>query len=232
MAEPQPQQQNVNVSMTNEQWEAMQQLLRRPGLPGGVGGLHPLGPLSSGTITFDTGLLPEFPLNPGINLVSDDVYLNLYGVTFSVDTGGPGAGVYVVTDPTGRTRNVVSLNAPPINPWFNAQSGAIRVSFASPKSLVSIDAHTTLLPENLSPIENEPYLMAFDAAGNYIQGSETLYPVSPYLPGGTQLNPSWGTWQTITLHRPEGDIAAVEFSVQQTQGGAPVFGIFDNLHFQ
>lgn len=98
----------------------------------------------------------------------------------------------------------------------------------------SIDAYPVYGPEPMHECaRNQPYIQAFDASGNYIQGSEVVYPIAGCIGANAdQQNPGWGVWQTLSINRTQDDIYAVEFSVQQTQGGPPIFGVFDNLSFQ
>jgi hypothetical protein len=211
---PQPPAGSVTVTLTPDQWKLLQQLLH-------LGPPHLNLPLSTGTIGFDIFPNTITALPSGTDLTQHQLYQLIDGVTFSADPG-PG-GVYAVTDPSGRSRNVLSLAAPPTIPWFNAHTGAIKATFNPPVRTASIDAAPGVF--ETGEVKNEPYIAAFDASGAFIPNTEILYPFQ-------HGDPRWGTWQTLTIARPQADIAAVEFSVQQTQGGSDVLGIFDNLHYE
>jgi hypothetical protein len=215
--------QAVTLTLTPSQWKALQELLALE--------RHPpkIFPLSAGTINFDHYPLLAGPIPQGTDLTLNQPFALSCGVTFSADPG-PG-GVYTIADPSGRSPNIVTLRNSTVNPWFNAFDGAIRATFDPPARSVSIDALPRLGPEPIQECpKNQPYILALDATGNFIPGTEVLYPISGCV--GTQQNPLWGQWQTLTINRSQADIHAVEFSAQQTQPGVNVYAVFDNLSFQ
>lgn len=204
--------------------------------------------------TLPTTFVPVI-ITPPVTITFNDVasgtvvnshYTNL-GVTFSVVVGGPSGqpvastqNVYATADPSAPAPtstscmslwftcpggNFVTLNPPPQVAWFGGASGAVKATFASPKSWVSITARPSLLP-GLPIIQptNEPYLVANDASGNYL--GQALYPYA-------STDPRWGTFQTLLFQAPAGkSIGSVLLSVQQ-QGGSSsvVVAEFDDLSF-
>jgi hypothetical protein len=222
--------QSINLTLTPQQWEALQEILQLQ--------RHPphIYPLSAGTITFDEFPMLAGPIPSPTDLTQHQPFGVVFGVTFGADYGPsqPPGSVYAITDYTGRSRNIVTLINNAMNPWFNAATGAIRATFNPPVKSVSIDACPGYGPEpTFECARNQPYLQALDANGNYIQGSEVVYPIPGCIgTNDNQQNPGWGVWQTLSINRAQDDIYSVEFSVQQTQGGPPIFGVFDNLSFQ
>jgi hypothetical protein len=223
--------QSINLTLTPQQWEALQEILQMQRHP------RHIFPLANGTITFDEFPMLAGPIPGGTDLTLYQPFGYAFGVTFSADLGtgtAPGS-VYAVGDFTGRSRNIVTLLNNAMNPWFNAATGAIRATFNPPVKSVSIDAYPAYGPEPTSECaRNQPYLQAYDASGSYIQGSEVVYPIPGCIDtnNNPQQNPGWGVWQTLSINRAQDDIHSVEFSVQQGQGGPPIFGVFDNLSFQ
>jgi hypothetical protein len=119
---PQPPAGSVTVTLTPDQWKLLQQLLH-------LGPPHLNLPLSTGTIGFDIFPNTITALPSGTDLTQHQLYQLIDGVTFSADPG-PG-GVYAVTDPSGRSRNVLSLAAPPTIPWFSGRHRRRRVLSAA-----------------------------------------------------------------------------------------------------
>jgi hypothetical protein len=124
--------------------------------------------------------------------------------------------------------NAVSLFAPPSLPFFDARWGAVKASFTTPRSWVSIEATAVLPPEWLTTPVAKPWLEAFDAQGNIIlqNGSAAVYYPLSYGQTG------YGTAQTLTVSASSTQkIAYVLFSSQAPGSGTPVYGQFDNLRF-
>src|SRR5688572_21823548 len=72
--------------------------------------------------------------------------------------------------------NVVSVFGPPALPTFDARSGAVDATFATPVGSVSIDARPVAPLEFLTPLTRRPFLQAFDSAGNLLT---TVYYAGP-----------------------------------------------------
>jgi hypothetical protein len=219
MPQPQPAQ-NVTLSLTPQQWAALQELLQHQRNP------PSLFPFSAATITFDSYALLAGPIPSGTDVTQQQPFAIPYGVTFSASGGG---GVFALTDFTGRSTNVVTLRNSTINPWFNETDGKIHAAFNPPVKSVSIDAYPAVGPETLGQCPKyEPYINALDSGGNQI--AQATYPIPGCL--NNQQNPAWGVWQTMSINRGQDDIHAVEFSVQSGTPGPHVYAVFDNLSYQ
>lgn len=218
--EPQPVA-SVSVTLTPQQWEAIQELLNQRRLP------QPVFPLASGTITFDEFPNLQGPIPNGTELVQHQPYAVTCGVTFS--RPDPGRGVFVRSDPTGRTRNVVTVIDDMSNPgYFSGDNGTIRASFNPPVKSVSIDACPRFDGSTGWCPQNQPYIEAIDANGVMIAGTRQLDQVPGCTSGNTAVNPAWNDWTTLpTITRPQADIYAVDFATT----GPDVYAVFDNLTF-
>jgi hypothetical protein len=172
-------------------------------------------PAYSTVISFD---------NVASGTIADNVYKNL-GVTFSNAIGGHvyarnGSG-YAESSP-----NVVSI-VPPNGaggPQFNAYEGAVKASFGTLQSQVSIDARPVSASSGSGTPYNRPFLEAFDAQNHFL--GEVLYQGA--LPTGKS---KVGAKETLTFTSSTRDISYVLFSTQQTQPGPSMYGLFDNLRF-
>lgn len=118
--------------------------------------------------------------------------------------------------------NVVSVVSPAssVLPFFDRRQGGVEVTFDSPTSQVTIDVRTVLPPEYLGTPQNKPFLQAFDAQGGFL--GVVYYPLA-------SNDPSYGTWQTLKIAAPNGNIKSIQLSSQNGNGGVPVYGLFDNL---
>jgi hypothetical protein len=115
--------------------------------------------------------------------------------------------------------NVVSFFSTGL-PFEDNRWGAIKASFSSLQSSVTIAALGILPPEFLGPQLNKPYLQAFDSTGHVV--NEALY---PFVFGDA----NFGTWQNLTV-TGTGNIAYVWFG-SQTGAAGHTYGAFDNLTF-
>ena len=159
--------------------------------------------------------------------VADGTVINTHyaGVTFSNPLGG---NVYAQAAGNGSISapNAVSiLNAGTLDFFFNATNGAVDASFATLQQTVSIDARAVGPVEFLGALQNRPFLEAYDSANNLL--GKVLF--AGALPTGCcfEFTPS----ETLTFTSGSANIAKVRFSSQISQGGAAVFGLFDNLSF-
>src|SRR6478672_7199015 len=105
------------------------------------------------------------------NLTDGTVIDSLFsgsGVTFSNAIGGSvyaqDAGGFA---PSGS--NVVSVLNGGLDSFFDGQSGAVKATFSTLQSTVSIDARAVGPVEFLGTLQNRPYLQAYDINGNFLQ---------------------------------------------------------------
>jgi hypothetical protein len=178
-------------------------------------------PLPTGTALIDFDNSPGGPVAAGTQI--DSTYASM-GVTFGCVVCSSGHAYALTAVPN----NAVSLFAPPSLPFFDARFGAVKASFSSPRSWVSIEATAVLPPEWTTTPVAKPWLEAFDANGNIIlqngSNAAVYYPLN-YGDAG------YGTAQTLTVNASATQkIAYVLFS-SQALGGTPVYGQFDNLRF-
>jgi hypothetical protein len=167
--------------------------------------------------------LIDFDTSPAGAVASGAIVDGTYGaagVTFTCVYCTSGH-AYAALSATGN--NAVSLFAQPSDPGFDARWGAVKASFGSPRSSVSIDATAVPMAEDLGPPVARPFLEAFDAAGNFIP-PVVYYPFAYGAAG-------YGTPQTLTVTSSTSSIAYVLFSSQAPGGTGPVYGVFDNLRF-
>jgi hypothetical protein len=119
--------------------------------------------------------------------------------------------------------NVISVNAAPHDPFFDAYIGGIQATFASPQRWISISARPVTIAEDIGQqFTHKPYIEGFDAQGNYLQ-------IAYYGPsyGDTE----WGRWKPLILISTSANIASVRFSSQYHGDPPHVFALFDYLQF-
>lgn len=135
-----------------------------------------------------------------------------------------------------QNNNTVSLWNPAtmgvFSSTFAAEEGAVKAVFATPQKKVSIDALGVEAIEFLgtdASLQRRPFLEAFDANSKLLAKA---YYANWYGDGKT----GWGKWQTLTIERPQGDIAYVLFSSIANPPGQrgrvhaqAIYGVFDNL---
>lgn len=143
------------------------------------------------------------------------------GVTFSNPLGGSvfarnGSG-FAPSSP-----NVVSIFSSGF-PDYWAAYGAVDATFSTLQTTVSIDARPVATFEPLGTPLNRPYLEAY--AGTTFLG-RVLY--AGALPTNVR---EVGPAETLTFTSTTANITRVRFSVQQSQGGPRISGLFDNLRF-
>lgn len=146
------------------------------------------------------------------------------GVTLSNPVPGSDGNVYALSSPLAASApNVVGIrdSSGTLDAFYDARFGAVKAQFAKPQVSVRIDALPVLPPEYLGPVQNQPFLEAFDPAGNFL--GEVLY---PYAYGSAQ----YGSWATLTFTWASANIGSVIFSSQNDYPGTThVYGAFDNL---
>jgi len=155
--------------------------------------------------------------------VIDTHYANR-GVTFAAITTNPPSQshAYARQAVTAKTQpNGVSLVPYPYAPFFDARAGGIQATFTVPQIYVSIFAQAILLPENISPATNKPFMEAFDQQDNLLQ---TVF----YGPNWGE--PTYGSWQALTIQSTSANIDHVVFSSQH-HDDVDVFALFDHLVF-
>jgi len=154
------------------------------------------------------------------NVTDGTVINNLYsGVTFSNPLGG---NIYARSDSSAiSVPNVVSVFLTGF-PVFDATFGAVQANFATPQLSVSIDTIPFNTIEPLGTPLNRPFLEAFSTSGQFL--GEVLYQ-------GALPDVGAGPVETLTFTSTTANIGAVLFSSQQSQGGPPIYGLFDNLAF-
>lgn len=189
-----------------------------------------------GLITFDdvasgTNVASQYP---GVTLSSLIVtpqntvveMPNAYALADPSGTAPVACSTLFVTNPPScpATGNDISISGPPVVlPEFSGRYGAVKATFATPKTWAAIMAIPNLGFEWFGAVTNEPYIEAFDPNGNFL--GETLY---PYTYGSSQ----WGTWQKLAFNAPAGTtIGSVVFSTQAYQSSTDVFAAFDNLSY-
>lgn len=152
--------------------------------------------------------------------VVDTVYA-ARGVTFTNPVGGS---VYA-RDGSGfapSPPNVVSIFQTGL-PDFYAFFGAVDATFSTPQLTVSIDARPVSTFEPLGTPFNRPFLEAYSGA-TFL--GRVLYQGA--LPTGVR---EVGPTETLTFTSTTANITRVRFSVQQSQPGPRITGLFDNLSF-
>jgi hypothetical protein len=150
----------------------------------------------------------------------DSVYATR-GVAFSNPIGGSvfardGSG-YAPSAP-----NVVSVFQTGL-PDYLALYGAVDATFSTQQSTVSIEARPVSTFEPLGTPYNRPFLEAY--SGSTFLG-RVLY-AGPLPTNVREVGPT----ETLTFTSPAANITRVRFSVQQSQGGPRISGLFDNLRF-
>ena len=212
---------SVACAMPAEEDDASVARLQAAGSLGGPGsfptGPCPFGPnvapaTNNRTISFD---------DVASGTIVDSAYA-CYGVQFTCVMCSSGH-AFALND--GFSNNAVSLFASGL-PEYDARSGAVKAAFTSildgsprTRTTASVSARPVVFSEATTTPTAQPFLEAFDAGGTLLQ--KVLYPIA-YGSAG------WGSWQTLTIQRPQADIAYVYFSSQYT-GNTPVYGEFDNF---
>jgi len=165
-------------------------------------------------------VLIDFDSDPQSARIADgtivDTTYTSWGVTFSCMVCSSG---HAFSRKPGRTGNGVSLVASPVNPDYDARSGAVRADFPTPRSWVSVEVTSVTAAEFKGTPTARPWLQAFDASDNLVG--------SAYYPAYGTLG--WGQWQTLRIDDPKASIKSVRFSSQV--GSPQVHGIFDNFSF-
>lgn len=160
--------------------------------------------------------------------VADGTVINTHyaGVTFSNPLGGDVYAQAVCCGASISAPNAVSiLNSGSLDFFFNATSGAVDATFAALQQTVSIDVRAVGPVEFLGALQNRPFLEAYDSANNFL--GRVLFAGALPTDCCFAFTPS----ETLTFTSLTTNIAKVRFSSQISQGGAPVFGLFDNLSF-
>jgi hypothetical protein len=160
--------------------------------------------------------------------VADGTVINTHyaGVTLSNPLGGDIYAQAVCCGAAISAPNAVSIfDGFALDLFFNAASGAVDATFATLQQTVSIDARAIGPVENLGGLQNRPFLEAYDSSNNLL--GKVLF--AGALPTGCCLE--YTPAETLTFTSSTANIAKVRFSSQISQGGQPVFGLFDNLTF-
>jgi hypothetical protein len=141
------------------------------------------------------------------------------GVTFSNPIGGD---IFAVANTGAQSApNTVSVFNSGVDCCFDARFGAVEALFATPQSIVSIDASPVLFVEPLGST-NRPFIEFFDSSNTLLK--EVLWSLPLPSVGA-------GAYQTLSFNAGSSIIDHVIFSSQHISGQQDVFGQFDNLTF-
>ena len=193
-------------------------------------------PAAAITINFDVAADGVTAVASGTNINS--VYNGL-GVTFS-SVVSASLNAYAVTALNPATAdaghgNVVSLfDTAGFGSTFAAEEGAVKATFSTLQSDVSIDARMIEAIEILGNNSRTAFLEAFDSSNNLL-GSVVHYPFTWETAGIWDTTHS-APWETLSISHSTADISYVLFSSQAnclgcTRGQGGVFSEFDNLTF-